>query len=273
MPTLFPLTLRPGRLNETEALVALAVAAHETSIGRTLEFAGRQADLKDAFTAFVSGSADNLIVAEADGEALGFAATEGKSDEISDIWVAPSHQGRGIGALLLAACEARVRAWGYSCAWLTTHAGSDRVLGFYRTHGYALLNVQHAPSVALPDITYPKALLGKQLSRPLPQKAQTMGDVRRGIDLLDPMIVSLLEERYGFIDRAAELKPALAMPARVTDRVEEVVNNARAQAQRIGFDPELTEKLWRMMIDLAIKREEVKMGEDEPSHRVQERAS
>lgn len=91
-----------------------------------------------------------------------------------------------------------------------------------------------------------------------------MADVRIGIDTLDPMLVSLVAERFAFIDRAADLKPALAMPARVGDRVEEVVANARAQAEGMGFDPDLTETLWRTMIDLAIEREEDKMASPQP---------
>ncbi len=258
------ISLRPGDPGEVDALVKLATTAYATSIGKLPEFSGREAELHQAFKRFVTAAIDQIIVAEQDGALVGFAATEGRSDEISDVWVEPAHQGKGIGAILLAACEAQIKQWGFSCSWLTTHAQNTRASNFYRVQGYALLNVHTAPSVSLPDITYPKALLGKQLSRPDASKAASMAEVRVGIDTLDPMIVSLIAERFAFIDRAADLKPALAMPARVHERVEEVVANARAQAEGVGFDPDLTEKLWRTMIDLAIHREDKKMGN--PSH-------
>lgn len=264
MSTLFPLTLRCGQPGDVDALVQLATAAMATSIGKLDDFAGREADIYVAFTRFITDALDQVIVAEQQGTLLGFAATEGRSDEISDVWVEPAHQGKGIGAILLAACEAQIKQWGFSCSWLTTHAQNTRASNFYRTHGYALLNVHTAPSESLSGVSYPKALLGKQLSRPNAAKADSMAEVRVGIDTLDPMIVSLLAERFAFIDRAADLKPALAMPARVHERVEEVVANARAQAEGIGFDPDLTEKLWRTMIDLAIDREDDKMGA--PTH-------
>lgn len=268
MTKLPSITLRPGDPGEVEDLVRLATTAYATSIGKLPDFAVREADIHVAFTRFITDDLDQIIVAEQQGTLLGFAATEGQSDEISDVWVDPIHQGKGVGAILLSACEAQIKQWGFSCCWLTTHAHNTRASNFYRIQGYTLLNVHTAPSVSLPGINYPKALLGKQLSRPNAAKADSMAEVRVGIDTLDPMIVSLLAERFAFIDRAADLKPALAMPARVHERVEEVVANARAQAEGIGFDPDLTEKLWRTMIDLAIDREDHKMGA--PTH---ERAS
>lgn len=254
--TLFPLSLRPGTNNDVDALTQLACAANATSIGKLPEFVDRAEDIRKAFAGFIADAVEHIVIAETAGTLLGFSATEGKSDEISDVWVTPGHQGRGVGALLLTACEARIRAWGFSCSWLTTHAGNDRAIRFYQTHGYALLNMHETQSASLPGVTYPRVLLGKQLSRPDAAKASSMADVRLGIDTLDPMLVSLIAERFAFIDRAADLKPALAMPARVSERVEEVVTNAKAQAEGLGFDVELTENLWRTMINLAIAREE-----------------
>jgi [ribosomal protein S18]-alanine N-acetyltransferase len=262
--TPFPLTLRAGRSADVLTLISLAVRANESSMGALTEFAGRAADIEAAFSRFLGSEIDDVLVAEHNGQPLGFSATEGHSSEISDLWVDPDHQGRGIGAFLLAACEARIRSWGHASAWLTTHAANTRAIGFYRTHGYALDSIAIAPSVSLPDASYPKARLEKQFSRPAASKAHSMADVRVGIDTLDPMLVSLLAERFAFIDRASQLKPALAMPARVPERVEEVITNAMQQAQAIGFDAALCENLWRTMVDLAIEREENAMKKAEP---------
>lgn len=89
----------------------------------------------------------------------------------------------------------------------------------------------------------------------------TMAEVRAEIDRLDSALVRLLAERAGYIDRASELKPALGLPARIDDRVEDVVAKVRAQAMAEGLDPTLAEALWRRLIDWSIAREERTMGQ------------
>ena len=90
----------------------------------------------------------------------------------------------------------------------------------------------------------------------------TMAEVRAEIDRLDVELVALFAERVSYIDRAAELKPAIGMPARVTDRVEEVVANVRRHAVALGLPPDKIEKLWRKLIDWSIAREETVLGKD-----------
>ena len=94
----------------------------------------------------------------------------------------------------------------------------------------------------------------------IPAECRTMSDVRAEIDRLDGHLVQLLAQRAGYIDRAAELKPALGLPARIDDRVEEVVAKVRARAMAEGLDPDLAEALWRRLIDWSIAREEVRSG-------------
>lgn len=90
----------------------------------------------------------------------------------------------------------------------------------------------------------------------------TMAEVRAGIDAVDEELVALLVRRAGYIDRAAQLKQPLDMPARIDWRVEEVVANVRAAAIRQGLDAELAESLWRRLIDWSIAREEAVIGPD-----------
>jgi isochorismate pyruvate lyase len=71
----------------------------------------------------------------------------------------------------------------------------------------------------------------------------TMAELRAEIDRIDAALVGLLTERMGYIDRAAELKPGIGMPARVDARVEEVVARVRAASAGQGFDADLTEAL------------------------------
>ncbi|CUI69911.1 chorismate mutase [Cognatishimia activa] len=93
-----------------------------------------------------------------------------------------------------------------------------------------------------------------------PQDCSSMEEVRLGIDALDKTLVELLKERAGYIDRATELKQGNGWPARIPERVEEVVNNARRVAETEGLDPDLVEQLWRQLIDWSITREETGLG-------------
>jgi len=90
----------------------------------------------------------------------------------------------------------------------------------------------------------------------------TMAQIRAEIDRLDEDLVRLFAERAGYIDRAAEIKAVADLPARIEDRVEEVVRNVRAHADTYGLPPELVEKLWRRLIDWSIAREESRLGPD-----------
>ena len=93
-------------------------------------------------------------------------------------------------------------------------------------------------------------------------ECSTMAELRAEIDRIDAGLVELIAERITYIDRAAELKPALGLPARIDDRVEEVVAKVRASAVARGVDPDLAEALWRRLIDWSIAREEVVLGSD-----------
>ena len=97
---------------------------------------------------------------------------------------------------------------------------------------------------------------------PKPADCTSMAQIRAEIDRLDEELVRLFADRAGYIDRAAEIKAAVDMPARIEDRVEQVVGNVRRHADTYGLPPELVEKLWRRLIDWSIAREESKLGPD-----------
>ena len=97
---------------------------------------------------------------------------------------------------------------------------------------------------------------------PKPADCTSMAQIRAEIDRLDEELVRLFAERAGYIDRAAEIKAAVDLPARIDDRVEEEVRNVRRHAEARGLPPDLVEKLWRRLIDWSIAREESKLGPD-----------
>ncbi len=88
-----------------------------------------------------------------------------------------------------------------------------------------------------------------------PGDCPSMPALRAEIDALDRQLIDLLALRASYIDRAIELKSAAGLPARIPERVEQVVANARARAVAQGLDPDLAEDLWRRLIDWSIARE------------------
>ena len=82
-----------------------------------------------------------------------------------------------------------------------------------------------------------------------------MDELRHQIDELDVKIIELLANRSEFIDRATELKKSNGMPARIPERIENVVSNARIAAEGLDLDADLVEKIWRILIDWSIQRE------------------
>ena len=88
-----------------------------------------------------------------------------------------------------------------------------------------------------------------------PDDCKSMEELRHQIDKWDIKIVELLARRSQFIARATDLKSINGMPARIPDRIESVVSNAREAAQELDLDSDLVEKIWRILIEWSIKRE------------------
>ncbi|MCB2137703.1 MAG: chorismate mutase [Rhodobacteraceae bacterium] len=83
-----------------------------------------------------------------------------------------------------------------------------------------------------------------------------MAEIRGEIDRIDRALIGILAERAGFIDRAAEVKSDLGLPARLDDRVAEVMERVTGHSRELGLDPVLAEDIWRRLIDWSIAREE-----------------
>ncbi|UWR02189.1 chorismate mutase (plasmid) [Ruegeria conchae] len=95
-----------------------------------------------------------------------------------------------------------------------------------------------------------------------PKDCHSMRELRVQIDKLDRQLIEMLVARAGYIDRASALKPGEGLPARIPERVEDVVQKVRMNSDELGMDPDLAEKLWRTLIDWSIAREERVLGSD-----------
>jgi len=88
----------------------------------------------DAFHARTPARVADTMVAEIDGELVGFTMVEG--DEVEQVFVDPRSHGTGVAAPLLAAAEQQVAAAGHDVAWLAVVVGNARARAFYEKHGW-----------------------------------------------------------------------------------------------------------------------------------------
>ncbi|WEF23725.1 chorismate mutase [Paracoccus sp. S3-43] len=91
-----------------------------------------------------------------------------------------------------------------------------------------------------------------------------MATLRAHIDALDEQLVALLAQRHALIARAARIKEQVGLPARIDDRVEEVVANVGRHAASRGLDPVLIQTVWRQLIEAAIAQEDRYLNGDRP---------
>lgn len=94
------------------------------------------------------------------------------------------------------------------------------------------------------------------MTSPESAKEIYLKELRLKIDAIDQGLVQLFGQRAACIREAAEIKKQNHIPARIPDRVEEVVANVRRRAVEEGADPDLVERLWRQVIEWSIAYEE-----------------
>lgn len=92
-----------------------------------------------------------------------------------------------------------------------------------------------------------------------PQDCANMDEVRVEIDRIDSALVTLIAERFGYVERAWQIKLAEKAAANVPWRNQQVIDRVRAKAEAEGVPPDLCEALWRQMIGWFIQYEERKL--------------
>ncbi len=89
---------------------------------------------------------------------------------------------------------------------------------------------------------------------PDPEACETMRDVRAGVDEIDRALVVLIARRQGYMDAAARIKPNRAV-VRDEARIQQVLDNVRAEAEAEGLSWANSEPVWRLMMERCIAHE------------------
>lgn len=95
-----------------------------------------------------------------------------------------------------------------------------------------------------------------------PWECAEMPEVRAEIDRIDAAMVDLIAERFGYVDRAWQLKIDLQEGAHVPWRIQQVIDGVKARAAHRGLPPEMVEMVgaqWRNMIGWFVQYEEEKL--------------
>lgn len=107
------------------------------------------AKVRHEFTVFPLETKGEIFAAEFDAEIVDWGAREGEPNYVSDLWVHPDHQGKGVGgALLLHLCEL-MTAEGLTTARIDTHAGTIRL---YKRCGFTIIwhGIEFSRSMGVP---------------------------------------------------------------------------------------------------------------------------
>ncbi|WP_409562626.1 chorismate mutase [Hyphomicrobium sp. B1] len=101
-----------------------------------------------------------------------------------------------------------------------------------------------------------------------PWECADMSQVRSEIDRIDNALVDLITERYGYVDRAWQLKMSTREGAVVQWRIQQVIDRVKARAAEKGMPPEMIEMVgaqWRNMIGWFVQYEEEKLRQVQDS--------
>ncbi|HCV71399.1 MULTISPECIES: GNAT family N-acetyltransferase [Rhizobium/Agrobacterium group] len=129
--------VRPAKSEELPELAAIGLASWRKGILPLVnaEVASR-IESNNPFIPFLKEQGENILVASVDGVLAGLGASEDRDNHISDIWVAPENEGKGVGSALIAALEERFRAAAFAEATISVSADNARALGLYLHLGY-----------------------------------------------------------------------------------------------------------------------------------------
>jgi len=104
------------------------------------ETAGMRARARRAFEDLVDDHLDTVTVGEVEAAVRGWGARERGDEFVTDLWVRPDWQRRGVGSALLSGMIADVRAAGFGRVCLETHMRNQCAVRFYQRHGFKIVS-------------------------------------------------------------------------------------------------------------------------------------
>ncbi|OWV73682.1 acetyltransferase [Rhizobium sp. R339] len=110
------------------------------------------AKVRQEFVVFPHETKGEIFVAELADDIVGWRAREDERNYVSDLWVHPDYQGKGVGrALLLHLCEL-MAAEGLATARLDTHARNARAIRLYERCGFSIIwqGIEFSKSMGVP---------------------------------------------------------------------------------------------------------------------------
>ena len=142
------ITIRSARQDEAASLAEIGLKAWESAMSMIEDSSVLREAAEAAFLSFTSHHWLTISVVEEDGIIAGWAARERLDETITDFWIDPLWQSRGLGTALLSSLEADIRHQGFDTARLETHARNGAV-AFFEKHGYTIhwLTVAYSPKL------------------------------------------------------------------------------------------------------------------------------
>lgn len=134
------LNIRKAHPDEAMELAAIGYLAWERGIlPLQTERPGQRQTEQRRIAQHVQQANPNIIVAELDGEAVGWCSRAAGRAYIPYLFVAPHRQGHGIGGALLRRMESLLELEGRDRVLLETPADHVRAVRFYERQGYHIL--------------------------------------------------------------------------------------------------------------------------------------
>lgn len=128
--------IRHARQNEIGILAAIGLRAWAKAIAEFADAARMRDAAERAFVDFLTEHWLSVLLIEEENQVCGWAAREDLDGTISDLWIDPAAQGRGLGRALLADMEQRMAAEGFEAADAKTHAQNAAAVAFFQSAGY-----------------------------------------------------------------------------------------------------------------------------------------
>jgi isochorismate pyruvate lyase len=95
-----------------------------------------------------------------------------------------------------------------------------------------------------------------------PWECADMAQVRAEIDRIDAALVDMIAERFGYVDRAWQLKKNTPEGATVPWRIQQVIDKVKQRARDRNLPPDIVDMVgaqWKNMIGWFVQYEEEQM--------------